>query len=178
MSTWQPVSTNLDYTNVDYGMHNFSDIQHYLSKAFGVGVVGDISIPVGWLGLLECFSIFAGALPEEIRSGVTIQQIKEKHGTLRIYCYAPDEIFELVGAAELASYAICGVCGGAGCMRGPGWISVRCDAHTQQLPCATRRVAAPQRQIDIALRMLGDVLGHRFLQQDFEASGRMSLTAL
>lgn len=157
---------------------NFLDARRQLERLLGAGAIGDISLPSGWVGLFEAFAIYMKALSPEIRSGVSIQQIKEKYGTLRIYCFAPDEIFDLVSAAELASNAVCGICGHAGCMRESGWIGVRCDIHAQDQPGRSRRVAASARQAGIALQMLRDVWGHELSREGLEAIARICIVPI
>ncbi|WP_341914030.1 hypothetical protein [Ferrovibrio terrae] len=157
---------------------NFRDARRQLECLLGAGTIGDISLPYGWIGLFEAFAIYMKALSQEVRSGVSIQQIKEKYGTLRIYCYAPDEVFDLVGAAELASNAVCGICGHAGCMRESGWIGVRCDIHAQDQPGRSRRVAASTRQTELAVQMLRDVWGQELGREGLEAIARIHIVPI
>lgn len=157
-------------------IENFIQTQNELERLLGPGSIGDISLPTGWIGLLEAFTIYLKSMPPEIRSGISIHQIKEKHGTLRIYCYAPDEVFDLVGAAELASNAICGICGDLGCMRGTGWRGARCSLHAHGQRAVIRRVAITKHQLRIALDMLSDVFGRKFSKQELQAFGRLNIS--
>lgn len=149
-----------------------------LQEAIKPGTIGDISLPYGWSGLLEAFAAHMELLPSDITSGVCIHQIKEKHGTIRIYCYAPDDVFDLVVAAELASNAICGICGRPGFMRNTGWGEPRCNIHTQDPPRRTRYVMASERQVKIALAMLEDVFGRPFSKREFEAIAHISVATV
>lgn len=65
---------------------------------------------------------------------VVAEQVKEKFGTLRFYCSGKNlpedtwaEISGAVSMAEMMSAEICDSCGNRGQMRGPGWLSVKCD---------------------------------------------------
>jgi hypothetical protein len=62
---------------------------------------------------------------------VTITQVKEKFGTLRIYCRDGDEFTNFVtGIAELISGFICEACGNTGQIQTTtGWTQVRCNVH-------------------------------------------------
>ena len=63
---------------------------------------------------------------------VTLDQVKEKFGTLRFYYTGGDEhISGMVRMAESMSSAICEECGNPGERRGSGWIYTACDAHTK-----------------------------------------------
>lgn len=69
---------------------------------------------------------------------VVAEQVKEKFGTLRFYWYGvglPERTYsEITGAvsmAEMLSVSTCEECGHPGELRGPGWLSTRCDAHSE-----------------------------------------------
>jgi hypothetical protein len=63
---------------------------------------------------------------------VTLDQIKEKFGTLRFYYTGgDDEISGMVRMAESMSGVVCEECGSPGKRRGGGWIYTACDAHTK-----------------------------------------------
>ena len=63
---------------------------------------------------------------------VTLDQVKEKFGTLRFYYTGGDEhISGMVRMAESMSGVICEECGNPGERRGSGWIYTACDAHTK-----------------------------------------------
>ena len=63
----------------------------------------------------------------------TIEQVKEKFGTLRFYYSGGDDyISQLVDSAETQSGKMCEVCGKEGKLRGGGWLKTLCDEHHQQ----------------------------------------------
>jgi hypothetical protein len=71
-------------------------------------------------------------IPDEIEQ-VTVQQIKEKFGTLSFYYSGGDErIHGLVQMAESMSGNICEDCGKPGKRRGGGWVRTLCDEHYQK----------------------------------------------
>jgi hypothetical protein len=86
----------------------------YKEKRLGEIVAGDFrSVPT--------------AVPQ-----VTLDQVKEKFGTLRFYYTGgDDEISGMVRMAESMSGVVCEECGAPGKRRGGGWIYTACDAHTK-----------------------------------------------
>ena len=65
-------------------------------------------------------------------SQVTLDQVKEKFGTLRFYYTGgDDEISGMVRMAESMSSVVCEECGAPGQRRGGGWIYTACDTHTK-----------------------------------------------
>ena len=63
---------------------------------------------------------------------VTLDQVKEKFGTLRFYYTGgDDEISGMVRMAESMSGVVCEECGAPGKQRGGGWIYTACDTHTK-----------------------------------------------
>jgi hypothetical protein len=63
---------------------------------------------------------------------VTLDQVKEKFGTLRFYYTGGDEYIRgMVTMAEAMSGTTCEECGNPGQLRGRGWIYTACDAHTK-----------------------------------------------
>ena len=63
---------------------------------------------------------------------VTLDQVKEKFGTLRFYYTGGDEyISGMVTMAEAMSGVTCEECGDPGERRGGGWIYTACDLHTK-----------------------------------------------
>ena len=63
---------------------------------------------------------------------VTLDQVKEKFGTLRFYYTGGDEhISGMVRMAESMSGVTCEECGSPGKTRGRGWIYTACDAHSK-----------------------------------------------
>jgi hypothetical protein len=62
-----------------------------------------------------------------------IEQIKEKFGALRFYCYNSTSDVDLyIGFAERMSYKICETCGNSGKLRTGSWLKVLCDEHDRQ----------------------------------------------
>ena len=70
-------------------------------------------------------------VPESIPQ-VTLDQIKEKFGTLRFYYTGGDDIIDgMVRMAESMSAVTCETCGNLGQQRGGGWIRTLCDHHEE-----------------------------------------------
>ena len=76
------------------------------------------------------------APPEDMRPvpdvipQVTLDQVKEKFGTLRFYYTGGDEYIRgLVSMAESMSAVTCEQCGNPGTTGGQGWISTLCETH-------------------------------------------------
>jgi hypothetical protein len=68
---------------------------------------------------------------------VTLDQVKEKFGTLRFYYQGGDDIIDgMVRMAESMSGVTCEECGNPGKSRGGGWIHTYCE------PCEEAREAA------------------------------------
>jgi len=69
------------------------------------------------------------AVPESIPQ-VTLDQVKEKFGTLRFYYTGGDEYINgLVSMAESMSGVTCEQCGSPGTTGGQGWITTLCETH-------------------------------------------------
>ena len=69
------------------------------------------------------------AVPEVIVQ-VTLDQVKEKFGTLRFYYTGGDEyISGLVSMAESMSGVTCEECGNPGETKGQGWVVTLCETH-------------------------------------------------
>lgn len=61
---------------------------------------------------------------------VTLDQVKEKFGTLRFYYTGGDDyISGLVSMAESMSAVTCEQCGNPGTTGGQGWITTLCETH-------------------------------------------------
>jgi hypothetical protein len=74
---------------------------------------------------------------EEIIPQVTLDQIKEKFGTLRFYYTGGDDVIGgMVRMAESMSGVTCEGCGNVGERRGGGWV------HTYCTPCEEQRELA------------------------------------
>jgi len=79
-------------------------------------------------------------VPESIAQ-VTLDQVKEKFGTLRFYYSGGDDyISGLVSMAESMTGVTCEECGNPGESRGGGWIHVYCE------PCEEARELARKKQ--------------------------------
>ena len=75
-------------------------------------------------------------IPESIPQ-VTLDQVKEKFGTLRFYYSGGDDAIDgMVRMAESMSGVTCEECGNPGERRGGGWVHTYCE------PCEEKRVAA------------------------------------
>jgi hypothetical protein len=73
------------------------------------------------------------SVPESIPQ-VTLDQVKEKFGTLRFYYTGGDDRIDgMVSLAESMTGVICEECGNVGKRRGGGWVHTFCD------PCETKR---------------------------------------
>jgi len=80
------------------------------------------------------------SVPESIAQ-VTLDQVKEKFGTLRFYYSGGDDyISGLVSMAESMTGVTCEECGNPGESRGGGWIHVYCE------PCEEARELARKKQ--------------------------------
>lgn len=87
-------------------------------------------IGVGWHPLVD--KLVANIL--EISPDTKFGQIKEKYGTLRVYCSPePDAVYKLISQAEQASESICEICGKPGVNKpsGTGWWRTRCEEHRE-----------------------------------------------
>jgi hypothetical protein len=70
----------------------------------------------------------------EVVPQVTLDQVKEKFGTLRFYYTGGDDyISGLVSMAEAMSGVTCEGCGNVGERKGGGWVHTYCE------PCETKR---------------------------------------
>jgi hypothetical protein len=68
----------------------------------------------------------------EVVPQVTLDQVKEKFGTLRFYYSGGDDAIDgMVRMAESMSGVTCEECGSPGKRRGKGWIYTACEAHTK-----------------------------------------------
>jgi len=70
----------------------------------------------------------------EVVPQVTLDQVKEKFGTLRFYYTGGDDIIDgMVRMAESMSGVTCEGCGNVGERKGGGWVHTYCE------PCETKR---------------------------------------
>ncbi len=69
---------------------------------------------------------------EEVVPQVTLDQVKEKFGTLRFYYTGGDDVIDgMVRMAESMSGVTCETCGSPGQRRGGGWITTLCKEHAE-----------------------------------------------
>ena len=93
--------------------------------------------------------------------GCTLQQVKEKFGTLRVYWSAKadipkedwDFISKVVGDAEDESAKTCEFCGKPGKQRPGGWIRTLCD----ECDTETGREAQRKKQLDQVMKRKKDL---------------------
>jgi len=70
---------------------------------------------------------------QPIVSQVTVDQVKEKFGTLRFYYTGGDDYIDgLVSMAEAMSGVTCEVCGNPGSTLGRGWLTTLCEKHAEE----------------------------------------------
>jgi len=63
---------------------------------------------------------------------VTLDQVKEKFGTLRFYYSGGDDVVDgMVRLAESMTCVTCEVCGSPGTQNTGGWITTLCETHRQ-----------------------------------------------
>ena len=60
-------------------------------------------------------------------TGLAVQQVKEKFGTLRFYCSGGETIYKFISLAERLSAVTCEDCGKQGTANNSGWISTLCE---------------------------------------------------
>ena len=71
---------------------------------------------------------------EEVVAQVTLDQVKEKFGTLRFYYSGGDDVIDgMVRMAEAMSGVTCEGCGNVGERKGGGWVHTYCEL------CETKR---------------------------------------
>lgn len=101
----------------------------------------------GWYDLLyelfEKIETHFKTQPPEVVDAFSVQQIKEKYGTLRFYCSGDDVVEGFIREAEDKSEVTCEACGKPGKIRPGGWISVQCHEHHLE---AIARAIIPQVQ--------------------------------
>jgi len=69
---------------------------------------------------------------EEVVAQVTLDQVKEKFGTLRFYYTGGDDVIDgMVRMAEAMSGTTCETCGSPGQRRGGGWVTTLCKEHAE-----------------------------------------------
>ena len=69
----------------------------------------------------------------ELVPQVTLDQVKEKFGTLRFYYTGGDDAIDgMVRIAESMSAVTCEICGNPGKQVGGGWITTLCKEHAEE----------------------------------------------
>jgi hypothetical protein len=69
---------------------------------------------------------------EEVVAQVTLDQVKEKFGTLRFYYTGGDDYIDgMVTMAESMSGVTCEECGNPGKRIGGGWVTTLCEEHAK-----------------------------------------------
>ena len=69
---------------------------------------------------------------EEVVAQVTLDQVKEKFGTLRFYYTGGDDVIDgMVRMAESMSSVTCEECGNPGKRIGGGWVTTLCEEHAK-----------------------------------------------
>jgi hypothetical protein len=94
----------------------------------------------GWFDLIDklCESIQSyidnnSHAPDRIIPQVTVDQVKEKFGTLRFYTTGGDRLIDgMIWFAESMSGRICETCGAPGKTRGKGYIYTACNEHAKE----------------------------------------------
>ena len=87
-----------------------------------------LSVGTGWASLIN--EIFDKMESHAI--SVTIVQVKEKYGGLRVYSIPYDEDFDkFLIEIEKRSFTICEDCGKTGQLRKGGWYRTLCDEHAE-----------------------------------------------
>ena len=72
-------------------------------------------------------------LNQQIVPQVTVDQVKEKFGTLRFYYTGGDDYIDgLVSMAESMSGITCEQCGNPGSTLGCGWLTTLCEKHAEE----------------------------------------------
>jgi hypothetical protein len=97
------------------------------------GKYGGFACGAGWWPMIETL---CGVIQSHIDhskgtcSQVTVEQIKEKFGTLRFYVQGGDDYTNgAISLAESLSAGICEDCGAPGKRSGGGWVRTLCDFH-------------------------------------------------
>ncbi|MEZ0003249.1 hypothetical protein [Sinorhizobium fredii] len=93
-----------------------------------------VDVGIGWLSLIQEF-VEEALLPD---ASLTVHELKEKWGTLRIWCDTPVVAARLAkGKAEMKSAFTCEACGAEGFVRRPppgryAWWRCLCDEHASE----------------------------------------------
>lgn len=97
------------------------------------GKYGGFACGPGWWPMIESLcEVIQGHIDHSkgICPQVTVEQIKEKFGTLRFYVQGGDEYTNgAISLAENLSAGMCEECGAPGKRTSEGWIKTLCDFH-------------------------------------------------
>ncbi|RVH78103.1 hypothetical protein CN203_11445 [Sinorhizobium meliloti] len=116
----------------DFPRIKLDDLRTDFPGVFDTARYTDVGI--GWLPLIREF--VAEALPHD--PALCVHEIKEKFGTMRIWCDTPVLGARLAkGKAEFKSSLTCEVCGAPGFLRRPppsrfAWWRTLCDEHASE----------------------------------------------
>ncbi|WP_051448296.1 hypothetical protein [Bradyrhizobium sp. WSM1417] len=91
----------------------------------------------GWCDLLDRMCVRIRTAVQAAGGTLTLSQIKEKYGTLRVYWdgklspEAAARVEDAISLAEARSAVTCEVCGEEGRLRGGAWLTTRCELHAE-----------------------------------------------
>jgi len=89
----------------------------------------DINVGLGWKPLVDCIKTVA------LLQGVTLFQVKEKFGQLRVYHNGDKRFEDFINGMESISLSCCEECGlPAKAVGVNGWIKARCSSHRPPVP--------------------------------------------
>lgn len=92
----------------------------------------DFSTGAGWDDILNSLCQKLQAISDQSGDQISVQQVKEKFGSLRFYASnTTTEQDKLIAAAETACDRTCEVCGKPGYARNTSWIKTLCDEHSK-----------------------------------------------
>lgn len=85
----------------------------------------------GWFDIINATLDVIDKKPTRSDPGISVTQVKEKFGLLRIYCRNADEYASAaIDISELISALTCEICGNSGAIHTiKGWSQVRCEIH-------------------------------------------------
>jgi hypothetical protein len=112
---------------------NEDDFQEFIKKyPLLMRKISYLEVGKGWKDLLSRLFFLLERhvfeMPIHLQNDVYLEQVKEKFGTLRIYCSHETPFIQgAVAMAESISATICEDCGMPGIRRQESWIKTRCD---------------------------------------------------
>lgn len=88
----------------------------------------------GWKPMVKALVDLSTTYCHNQQLPFTLEQVKEKFGTLRFYYSGGDEyVHQLVDLVEASSGRVCEVCGKKATLRKDlGWLKTLCDEHYEQ----------------------------------------------